>query len=531
MNNNCNGRPYRVSSHLPTKNAGIIYRMQFEMEYSATSESPEERIYTVSEITSLIKGKLEASFSSVWVEGELGRVTDHTSGHMYLTLKEEKDVIDATMWRSARKNLKFMPERGMQVLVKGRVSVYGPFGKYQIIVDNIEPAGIGALQIRFEQLKKKLSSKGFFDNERKKAIPEYPEIIGVVTSAVGAAFSDIARILKRRNPGVKIILAPVQVEGEVAKKQIVGAIDDFNRYGKVDVMIVGRGGGSPESLWAFNEEVVAEAIFRSEIPVISAVGHEIDFTIADFVADLRASTPSAAAELAVKNRADLSKNVASLYARIITAIAAIVKERRISLREFMKRPVLADPARFMESSRRRLDENFLQLVRSVKRNHLGAENRVRALLKQLQLLRPSSLVKHKKRDVENFEKSLVRALISSVGAKRGALAMARARFKAYPPERILELKKNSVENFRTALINTFKVALVERQNRFSTLQAKRKALSPYDVLERGYSILQKTGGGVITDMSQVEIGDALEVRLSKGGLTTRVVGKKPLRAP
>ncbi len=502
--------------------------MQFEMEYTA---EPEEVIYTVSEITSLIKKNLETAFSSVWVEGELGRVTDHTSGHMYLTLKEEKDVIDATMWRSSRKNLKFMPERGMQVLVKGRVSVYGPFGKYQIIAENIEPAGIGALQVKFEQLKKKLAGKGFFDNERKKPIPEYPETVGVVTSAVGAAFRDIARILKRRDPGVKIILAPVQVEGEAAKKQIADAINNFNRYGKVDLLIVGRGGGSPESLWAFNEEVVAEAIFRSEIPVISAVGHEIDFTIADFVADMRASTPSAAAELAVKNRADLSKNLASLYARTITAITTAVRERRNSVREITKRPVFADPARFMEPSRRRLDENFLQLVKSVKRNHLEAENRVRAMLKHLQVLRPSNMVKHKKRDVENMRKLLRRAMVSVVNKKRGALATTRSRFKAYPPERIVERKTNSVGNLMGVMIHRFEAALLDKGNRFSTLQAKLNALSPYDVLKRGYSIVQKSDGGVVNDMSQVEIGDAVEITLGTGNLTTRVEGKNPRRTP
>ncbi|GMT43060.1 MAG: exodeoxyribonuclease 7 large subunit [bacterium] len=441
---------------------------------------PEQKIYSVSEITSLIKSNLENAFPSIWIEGELSRVTDHTSGHMYLTLKENKDVLDATMWRSARVRLKFTPEVGMQVIVKGRVSVYGPHGKYSVIADAIEPAGIGALQIKFEQLKKKLAAKGYFAHERKKPIPEYPRIIGVVTSQVGAAFRDIARILKRRDPGVKIIIAPVMVEGEPAIEQIARAVDDFNRYGKIDVMIVGRGGGSPESLWAFNEEPVADAIYRSKIPVISAVGHEIDFTIADFAADLRASTPSAAAELAVKNRSDTSKSVESLYARIVSVITGILRDQRNVVSDLIKRPVFADPTRFMEQSRRRVDENFARMENLVKRNRVEILYRLRSLLKHLRVLKPTNLIMQKKWDVENHRKLLL------VG---------------------------------------FMAVLNEKRRRLATAGGKLDALSPLKVLERGYSIVQKPDGAVITDDSQIKVGEVVKVTLRKGGLTTRVEGK------
>ncbi|MBI3794493.1 MAG: exodeoxyribonuclease VII large subunit, partial [Nitrospinae bacterium] len=245
----------------------------------------QEKVFGVSEISGVIKSLLEEAFPSIWVEGEVGKAMDHSSGHLYLTLKENKDVLDATMWRGSRKNLKFEIETGMKILVRGRVSSYGPYGKYQLIAERIEPSGMGALQIKFEQLKKKLSAKGYFDEARKRPLPAFPETIGVVTSESGAAFRDIVRILRRRCPGIRIILAPVLVEGDLAKTQIARAIEDLNRHGEADLIIAGRGGGSPESLWAFNEEVVADAIFNSKIPVISAVGHEIDFTIADFTAD------------------------------------------------------------------------------------------------------------------------------------------------------------------------------------------------------------------------------------------------------
>ena len=438
---------------------------------------PKEKIYSVSEITRLIKNTLESEFSSIWLEGESSRVTDHASGHLYMTLKEEKDTIDVTMWRSARAKLKFLPEQGMQLLVKGRLSVYGPYGKYQVIAEKIEPAGLGALQLQFEQLKKKLAAKGYFDEERKREIPQHPVAIGVVTSESGAAFKDIARIARRRNRGVKIILAPVLVEGDAAAGQIAQAIEDFNSYGKVDVLIVGRGGGSPESLWAFNEEIVADAIFRSKIPVISAVGHEIDFTISDFTADLRASTPSAAAELAVKNRADLVKEVGSLYERLTGATLGMVRELRGQLRELVRRPIFTDPTRFMEQNRIRIDELSSRMISSVKRNRLEIARNVASAAKQLHALKPSIQIKRKKDQVESLRKNLYQLIAAQLSGKR---------------------------------------------IRFETAGGKLSALSPMKVLERGYSITRKPDGTVIRDQAQVKAGELLEILLHKGRIAARV---------
>lgn len=440
-----------------------------------------EKVYSVSELTSRIKTSLETGFPSIWVEGELSKVMDHSSGHLYLTLKEDKDVLDVTMWRSSRKVLKFDPEVGLKVLVKGRVTVYGPYGKYQIIADRIEPAGLGALQVKFEQLKKKLGAKGYFDEERKKDIPPYPKSIGVVTSPTGAAFKDISKILKRRDPGVRIILAPVLVEGDMAKEQVAQAIGDFNDFGKIDLMIIGRGGGSPESLWAFNEEIVADAIFKSKIPVISAVGHEIDFTIADFVADLRASTPSAAAELAVQNRADILKSVESLKGRLTTTMLALTRELRGVLLGLMQRPIFTDPTRFLENDRRRVDECLSRMTNGVRRNRSEIQSRLSSISRELRALKPSLLIKRNIDAVKNLEKDLLKNLRAIIGDKRRLLA---------------------------------------------TAGGKLDALSPMKVLERGYSITRTEAGKVLKDESQAKVGDLLQILLRKGELSARVESKK-----
>ncbi len=265
----------------------------------------EQRIYTVSELTLEIKQVLETSFPRLWVEGEISNFKRHSSGHLYFTLKDEKSQINCAMWRFRVNDLLFSPQDGMKVLAQGDVQVYERGGNYQLIIQQVQPAGIGALQLAFEQLKQKLNAEGLFEASRKKPIPPYPDRIGVVTSPTGAAIRDIISVATRRYPGIQIILFPVRVQGEGAAGEISSAIRAFNEYGNVDVLIVGRGGGSLEDLWAFNEEQVARAIAESGIPVISAVGHEVDFSISDFVADRRAPTPSAAAELVIKDRQEL----------------------------------------------------------------------------------------------------------------------------------------------------------------------------------------------------------------------------------
>lgn len=280
-------------------------------------------IYTVTELTRKIKNMLESAFSSVWVEGEISNFVQHTSGHMYFSLKDADSVLSAVMFRNVNKDIKFDMHDGLKVVCFGRISLYEKRGSHQIYVDRLEPKGIGALQLAFEQLKEKLRKEGLFDEERKKTIPFLPSRIGVVTSPTGAAIQDILNIIQRRFCNVEIILNPVKVQGDGAKEEIAEAIRLFNELANVDVMIVGRGGGSLEDLWAFNEEIVARAIAGSDIPVISAVGHEVDWTIADFVSDLRAPTPSAAAELAVPLKEDLLTSIDDAALRLKNALSNV----------------------------------------------------------------------------------------------------------------------------------------------------------------------------------------------------------------
>jgi exodeoxyribonuclease VII large subunit len=264
-----------------------------------------EQILSVSEITNEIKLTLENSFSDVTVIGEISNFTAHYSGHWYFTLKDSNSQISCTMWRSLNSKVFFKPQDGMKVIVRGNINVYPPRGSYQINARMMQPAGEGELQAAFERLKRKLAAEGLFDESLKKQIPQFPETIGIVTADGAAALRDLLSVAERRYPIARLIHAPAKVQGEGAAEEIAAAIDALNRYGKVDVIIVGRGGGSLEDLWAFNEEVVARAIFNSKIPVVSGVGHEVDFTIADFVADLRAPTPTAAMELVTPNQEDI----------------------------------------------------------------------------------------------------------------------------------------------------------------------------------------------------------------------------------
>ena len=311
-------------------------------------------ILTVTHLTIQIKNLLEGNFPDIWVEGEISNLSIPQSGHAYFTLKDEQSQIRSVLFRSSQRFLKFTLQHGMQVICRGRVSVYEPRGEYQLIVDYIEPKGIGALQLAFEQLKAKLEKEGLFDLDHKRPLPLLPQRIGIITSPTGAAIRDMLRVIKRRHPRMHILIYPVPVQGIEAAPAIVEAIQYFNRDQNVEVMIVGRGGGSLEDLWAFNEEPVARAIYASKIPVISAVGHETDYTISDFVADLRAPTPSAAAEMVVKSEESFRESISSLESSLIKSIQQQIDLTRASLREFTR--LLGDPRRLLEQYVQRVDE-------------------------------------------------------------------------------------------------------------------------------------------------------------------------------
>ena len=351
---------------------------------------PERHLLTVSQLTDLIKTSLEESFYDIWMEGEISNLRIPTSGHVYLTLKDKASQIRAIIFKSSARNIKFELKDGIHIICHGRITVYDLRGEYQIVIDTAEPQGIGALQLAFEQLKEKLLKEGLFDAKRKRPIPLLPRKIGIITSPTGAAIRDMLNIINRRFANVHIIINPVPVQGEGAGIEIARAIEAMNEFEDIDVLIVGRGGGSLEDLWAFNEEIVARAIYNSRIPVISAVGHEIDFTIADFVADLRASTPSTAAELVVKNKIDLIEGLSHLFARLKNGIKTLFDAKRAALREEIR--AMKDPATRINENIQRLDDLSIRLKGGINRYLDGLKKRIVAEAGKLNALSPLAIL-------------------------------------------------------------------------------------------------------------------------------------------
>jgi exodeoxyribonuclease VII large subunit len=437
-------------------------------------------ILSVSRLTGLIKGLLEEAFSRVWVEGEITNFTRAQSGHIYFTLKDESNQVKAAWFLNRQRGQRLPLENGLRVLVKGQVSVYGPRGEYQILVDALEPRGMGLLQIAFERLKARLREEGLFDPERKRPLPFLPSAVGVVTSPTGAAIRDIIKVMRRRFAGVGIVLWPARVQGEGAAGEIARGIREMNRYGKVDVLIVGRGGGSAEDLWAFNEEEVARAIHASRIPVISAVGHEVDFTIADFVADLRAPTPSAAAEMVVRSREHLGESLATLEGSLRTSLANQVRRRRQTLDALLSRPALSRPETLLRVPRQRLDEAELLLAGSGER---------------------------------------------MISRRRGPLDRLEARRGRFDPRTRLAGMRRLGASLDERLTLAARRRLEEAGQHLRHLGAQLHALSPLAVMERGYSITRTVPDlRVIRDASTVAAGDPVSVRLFRGHLRCLVTG-------
>lgn len=339
----------------------------------------ENNVLTVTELNLYIKNIFESNpfLNRVTIKGEISNFKRHSSGHLYMSLKDETGVIRAVMFRSAASKLTFLPENGAKVVAVGRVSVYERDGQYQIYLESMQPDGMGELHIRFEKLKQKLNAEGLFDAKYKKPLPKYPKKIGVVTAPTGAAVRDIINVLSRRFKYSDIVLYPVLVQGENAAQDIVSAIEFFNEHKYADVLIVGRGGGSIEDLWAFNEEIVARAIFKSEIPIVSAVGHEIDFTISDFVSDLRAPTPSAAAELVVPDEKELADKFGNVYRRLSSCAARIIESKKLMLKYYADKQTLKNPVYGINEKRMYLDsiskdfESEVLNILSEKKQNLG----------------------------------------------------------------------------------------------------------------------------------------------------------------
>ena len=437
-------------------------------------------ILTVSQLNDNIKTFLEEAFGSLWVEGEVSNLRRPQSGHVYFTLKDDKSQIRAVYFRqygySRNRVANFDLEDGMKILCRARLSAYPPRGEYQLIVESVEPLGVGALQKAFEQLKAKLAAEGLFDEAHKKALPFLPGRIGVVTSPTGAVIRDILNITRRRFPSVDILIAPTRVQGSEAAGELIAALRNLHAYGKVDIIIIARGGGSLEDLAPFNDEALAREIFRSSIPIVSAVGHETDFTICDFVADLRAPTPSTAAELVVPERTDLQNSLYNLWQRLVAAQRRHLddqKERLASLHARFK-----DPRRFLVDFSIRLDDLRERISRALRQRTQLLQNKLRHLELGLQSRNPERQVQEKIILLNNLEKDIING------------------WKCYLRDLEERLKKNA------ALLSS---------------------LSPLAVLQRGYSITRRLANGeIVRRASQLTFEERVSIQLAEGSIQARV---------
>jgi exodeoxyribonuclease VII large subunit len=464
----------------------------FDLPFDEEPPVPEHRTppvssraapYTVTALTADIRGALETGFADVYVEGELTNCRPWHTGHIYFTLKDANSQIKGVMFRSAVRFLKFKPEDGQHVIARGRVSVYDAKGEYQIICESFEPRGLGALQLAFEQLRSRLATEGLFDVSRKRPLPLLPRRIGVVTSLDGAAIRDILTVLKRRYPNARIVVRPSRVQGEGAAADIARGLAAITRLDDVDVVIVGRGGGSMEDLWAFNEEQVARAIAASPVPVISAVGHESDTTIADFVADHRAPTPSAAAEMVV-TRKD----------------------------EFIGR----------------INRHQERLIAALRGRMLGARSRIHALESRRGLARVPALLAMRERHVSELAQTLRRAMGDRVArGDRRVSALAR-QLARYDPRARLAETRGRLETIDARLIGGVRTRQARLTARFRTLTGQIHSLSPLAVLARGYAVCwDDTRTSVIRRASDVKAGDNVRVTLGEGEIGCTVVDRRP----
>jgi exodeoxyribonuclease VII large subunit len=434
-------------------------------------------IWSVSQLTRRVKSLLETEVSYIWVSGEISNYRVSPAGHAYFTLKDADSQIDAVMFRGKLMNLRFGPESGLEVIVYGLITVYEKRGSYQIICDEMQPKGMGALQLAFEKLRKRLQGEGLFDEARKKPLPLLPKRIGVVTSPTGAAIRDILNVIRRRFANVHVILWPARVQGDEAAPEIAEGVTVLDEWG-VDVMIVGRGGGSLEDLWPFNEEVVVRAISAAQTPIISAVGHEIDFTLSDFAADVRAPTPSAAAELVVQEREGLVRRVTQFRQRLINAVRGQVERVRHRVEIAQSSYVFQRPGDIVAQRRQRVDDLRLRLEASSLEQAKELRARLERCMRALTLLSPDNQVRRASERLESLRQRLSQAGVTNVERLRGELR---------------------------------------------TLAAQLNALSPVAILSRGYSLAWKLPERtLVRDSSELAPGDSISLLFGKGGATASI---------
>ena len=437
----------------------------------------DRRIWTVRDLVAAVRTHVEREYTDTWVEGEISNFRAPASGHLYFTLKDADAQLGVVVFRSSARLLRFRPDNGMQVVVRGRVTVYEERGELQISAEYIEPKGAGALQIAFEQLKAKLQAEGLFDQARKKPIPPMPGSIGIVTSPQAAALRDILNILRRRHRSASVLIFPAQVQGESAALEVSAGVLYFNKARNVEVIIIARGGGSAEDLAAFNHEGLARTVASSVLPVISAIGHETDFTIIDFVADLRAPTPSAAAELVIRTRQEVEEQAEGLHQRLL---------RAIRYRFLMKRQALTELSRH------------------------GAFGRMVDLINQRQQKLDDLLYRLERAERQIFERN----------RRRWELAAAAVRH--YDVRRMLAGIRQELDARVAAMAAGARNLLLQRRSRWERLAARLEGLSPVAILERGYALVFDSSGKLVKDAAQVKPGEEISARLAKGEITAAV---------
>jgi exodeoxyribonuclease VII large subunit len=457
-----------------------LFSLPFEEGGAPEVRAQRRRVLTVSELTAAIRGALESSFGDVWVEGEVSNCRIWHTGHVYFTLKDDASQIKAVIFRSVSHYLRFKVEDGLHVVARGKLGVYDPKGEYQIVCEHVEPRGFGALQLAFEQLKKRLHAEGLFERARKRPLPALPRKIGIVTSLDGAALRDIVKVLRRRHPNAHLVIRPTRVQGEGAADDIARALRAIGRIQGVDVIIAGRGGGSAEDLWAFNEESVARAIAASPVPIVSAVGHEVDVTIADFVADVRAPTPSAAAEMVVAAKDEFCARIDRLTLRLSATVRAGLQNRRAATHALTSRRGLAGWQAHLAMRGRHAAELTHQLRRAVQSAVGSRERQFRALRLRLE-----------QRDLRRHLAAIrMRLVAGEAGLRQSA--------------------RRTVHRGET---------------RFRTLAGRLENLSPLAVLGRGYAVCWNDARtAIIRSVGNVSPGDTVHVRLHDGELDCNVKG-------
>jgi exodeoxyribonuclease VII large subunit len=442
---------------------------------------PERRVWTVRDLVASVRTHIEREYSDAWVEGEISNFRAQSSGHLYFTLKDQNSQISVVMFRSSARLLRFKPADGMQAVVRGRVTIYEDRGQLQINAEYVEPKGAGALQVAFEQLKAKLEAEGLFDSARKKAIPALPAVIGIVTSPQAAALRDVLQILHRRHHTVNVLIYPAQVQGEAAPVEVAAGVRHFNRARNVEVIIVARGGGSAEDLAAFNEEALARAVADSALPVISAIGHETDFTILDFVADLRAATPSAAAELVIRSRQEVEEQVERLDGRL---------EKAMRYQLLMGRQQLTQLAQH------------------------GAFGRM------------MDLIRRRQQNLDDLVYRLAHAERDLLEAKRRRFENCAAAVRHYDLRLVLSGVRKQLDANVAQMAAAARNLLLHKRARLERLTSQMEALSPVAILDRGYALVFDAAGHLLKDADRVQPGDEITARLARGEIGATVKNPK-----